>query len=153
MCCWLFSTARTPPPPFLVQPSGPIPVIVSHRKESPLQSTKQITLLPLSRNLVPGSSPRGGRVGEVPGQEVLTRGVARWAARCSRGTAWMAHLVFLDAIHSTKIIGSCQNSMDRFGSDRKRFEKIGPPIEVDHFSRSDRLEFRLNGSRPYERYM
>ena len=28
------------------------------------------------------------------------------------------------------------------------FEKTGPPFEVDHFSRSDLLEFWLNGSRP-----
>ena len=34
------------------------------------------------------------------------------------------------------------------GSNRKSFEKTGPPFEVDHFSRSDRLEFCLNGSRP-----
>ena len=33
-------------------------------------------------------------------------------------------------------------------SNRKSFEKTGPPFEVDHFSRSDRLEFWLNGSRP-----
>ena len=39
---------------------------------------------------------------------------------------------------------SAQNSMDRFCPT----EKTGPPFEVDHFSRSDRSEFRLNGSRP-----
>ena len=39
--------------------------------------------------------------------------------------------------------------MDRFN--RKRFEKTGPPFEVDHFSRSERLEFWLNGSRPWDR--
>ena len=33
-------------------------------------------------------------------------------------------------------------------SNRKSFEKTGPPFEVDQFSRSDRLEFWLNGSRP-----
>ena len=33
-------------------------------------------------------------------------------------------------------------------SNRKRFEKTGPPFEMDHFSRSDRSEFWLNGSRP-----
>ena len=38
--------------------------------------------------------------------------------------------------------------MDRFGPTGKSFEKTGPPFEVDHFSRSDRLEFWLNGSRP-----
>ena len=34
-------------------------------------------------------------------------------------------------------------------SNRKSFEKSGPPFEVDHFSRLDRLEFWLNGSRPW----
>ena len=33
-------------------------------------------------------------------------------------------------------------------SNRKVSKKTGPPFEVDHFSRSDRLEFCLNGSRP-----
>ena len=31
-------------------------------------------------------------------------------------------------------------------SNRDSFEKTGPPFEVDHFSQSDRLEYRLNGS-------
>ena len=53
------------------------------------------------------------------------------------------------AIHSTKIsenFGPKLNGSVR--SNRKSFEKTGPPFEVDHFSRSDRLEFWLNGSRP-----
>ena len=53
------------------------------------------------------------------------------------------------AIHSTKIsrnFGPNLNGSVR--SNRKSFEKTGPPFEVDHFSRSDRLEFWLNGSRP-----
>ena len=33
-------------------------------------------------------------------------------------------------------------------SNRKSFEKTGPPFEVVLCSRSDRLEFGLNGSRP-----
>ena len=33
-------------------------------------------------------------------------------------------------------------------SNRKSFEKTGPPFEVDYFSQSDRSEFWLNGSRP-----
>ena len=33
-------------------------------------------------------------------------------------------------------------------SNRKSFRKTGPPFEVVLFSRSDRLEFWLNGSRP-----
>ena len=36
-----------------------------------------------------------------------------------------------------------------FRSNRKSFEKTGPPFEVVHFSRSDRLEFWLNVSRPW----
>ena len=38
--------------------------------------------------------------------------------------------------------------MDRFGP-AGSFEKTGPPFEVVLFSRSDRSEFCLNGSRPY----
>ena len=34
-------------------------------------------------------------------------------------------------------------------SNPKSFEKTGPPFEVEHFSRLDRLEFWLNGSRPW----
>ena len=34
------------------------------------------------------------------------------------------------------------------GSVQPSFEKTGSPFEVDHFSRSGRLEFWLNGSRP-----
>ena len=34
---------------------------------------------------------------------------------------------------------------------RKSFEKTGAPFEVDNFSRSDRSEFWLNGSRPMNR--
>ena len=40
---------------------------------------------------------------------------------------------------------SVQNSMDRFGPTGKVSKK---PFEVDQFSRSDRLEFWLNGSPP-----
>ena len=37
--------------------------------------------------------------------------------------------------------------MDRFGPTGKVSKKTGPPFEVVLFSRSDRLEFWLNGSR------
>ena len=37
----------------------------------------------------------------------------------------------------------------KFRSNRKSFEKTGPPFEVVLFSRSDRSEFWLNGSRPW----
>ena len=43
---------------------------------------------------------------------------------------------------------SVQNSMDRFGPTGK-VSKKRPPFEVDHFSRSDRSEFCLNGSCPW----
>ena len=53
------------------------------------------------------------------------------------------------AIHSTKISGNFGPKLNgSVRSNRKRFEKTGPPFEVDHVSRSDRLEFWLNGSRP-----
>ena len=55
----------------------------------------------------------------------------------------------LGAIHSTKISGNFGPKLNgSVWSNRKSFEKTGPPFEVDHFSRSDRLEFWLNGSRP-----
>ena len=53
------------------------------------------------------------------------------------------------AIHSTKLSGNFGPKLNgSVRSNRKSFEKTGPPFEVDHFSRSDRLEFWLNGSRP-----
>ena len=53
------------------------------------------------------------------------------------------------AIHSTKISGNFGPKLNgSVRSNRKSFEKTGPPFEVDHFSQSDRLEFWLNGSRP-----
>ena len=53
------------------------------------------------------------------------------------------------AIHSTKISGNFGPKLNgSVWSNQKSFEKTGPPFEVDHFSRSDRLEFWLNGSRP-----
>ena len=48
----------------------------------------------------------------------------------------------IGAIYSTKIsenFGPKLNGSVR--SNRKSFEKTGPPFEVDHFSRSDRSEF------------
>ena len=53
------------------------------------------------------------------------------------------------AIHSTKISGNFGPKLsESVRSNRKSFEKTGPPFEVDQFSRSNRLEFWLNGSRP-----
>ena len=49
-------------------------------------------------------------------------------------------------IHSTKISGNFGPKLNgSVRSNRKSFEKTGPPFEVDQFSRSDRLEFWLNG--------
>ena len=60
-----------------------------------------------------------------------------------------ARLVTGGAIHSTKISGNFGPKLNgSVLSNRKSFEKTGPPFEVDHFSRSDRLEFWLNGLRP-----
>ena len=53
------------------------------------------------------------------------------------------------AIHSTKMSGNFGPELNgSVRSNRKSFEKTGPLFEVDQFSRSDRLEFWLNGSRP-----
>ena len=52
------------------------------------------------------------------------------------------------AIHSTKISGNFGPKLNVSArSSRKSFEKTGPPFEVVLFSRSDRSEFWLNGSR------
>ena len=55
----------------------------------------------------------------------------------------------MGAIHSTKLSGIFGPKLNgSVRSNRKSFEKTGPPFEVVLFSRSDRLEFWLNGSRP-----
>ena len=52
------------------------------------------------------------------------------------------------AIHSTKLSGNFGPKLNgSVRSNRKSFGKTGPPFEVVLFSRSDRLEFWLNGSR------
>jgi len=43
---------------------------------------------------------------------------------------------------------SVQNSMDKFGPTGKVSKKTGPPFEVDHFSRSDRLEILVEWIAP-----
>ena len=55
----------------------------------------------------------------------------------------------MGAIHSTKISGNLGPKLNgSVRSNRKKCEKTGPPVEVDHVSRSDRSEFWFNGSRP-----
>ena len=62
-------------------------------------------------------------------------------------------MVSVGAIHSTKISGNFGPKLNgSVRSNRKSFEKTGPPFEVVLFSRSDRLEFWLNGSRPVSRF-
>ena len=57
------------------------------------------------------------------------------------------------AIHSTKISGNFGPKLNgSVRSNRKSFEKTGPPFEVVLFSRSDWYEFWLNGSRPVMSY-
>ena len=61
-------------------------------------------------------------------------------------TVWNWSGKTMGAIHSTKISGNFGPKLNgSVRSNRKRFEKTGPPFEVDHFSRSDPLEFWLNG--------
>ena len=57
--------------------------------------------------------------------------------------------MILGAIHSTKVSGNFGPKLNgSVRSNRKSFEKTGPPFEVVLFSRSDRSECWLNGSRP-----
>ena len=59
-----------------------------------------------------------------------------------------AILLFTGATHSTEISGNLGPKLNgSVWSNRKSFEKTGPPFELDHFSRSDRSEFWLNESR------
>ena len=58
-------------------------------------------------------------------------------------------VITMGEIHSTKLSGNFGPKLNgSVRSNRKSFEKTGPPFEVVLFSRSDRLEFWLNGSRP-----
>ena len=70
---------------------------------------------------------------------------------CTRTTSDIARKreKTLGATHSTKISGKFGLKLNEsVWSNRKSFEKTGPPFEVDHFFRSDRSKFWLNGSRP-----
>ena len=65
---------------------------------------------------------------------------------------YVASLVSVEtrgAIHSTKLSGNFGPKLNgSVRSNRKSFEKTGPPFEVVLFSRSDRSGFWFNGSRP-----
>ena len=55
----------------------------------------------------------------------------------------------MGAIHSTKISGNFGLKLNgSVRSNRKSFEKSGPPFEVDHFSRLDRSD-RFDHSDPF----
>ena len=59
----------------------------------------------------------------------------------------------MGTIYSIKISGNFASKLNgSLRSNRKSFEKTGPPFEVGHFSRSDQSEFWLNGSRPVSPY-
>ena len=61
----------------------------------------------------------------------------------------MGHMATWGTIHSTKLSGNFGPKLNgSVRSNRKSFGKTGPPFEVVLFSRSDQLEFWLNGSRP-----
>ena len=64
----------------------------------------------------------------------------------------MHHGILFDPpLHSTKISGNFGPKLNgSVRSNRKSFEKTGPPFEVVLFSQSDRSEFWLNGSRPIQ---
>ena len=68
---------------------------------------------------------------------------------CIMGTVKVANgMLSVDqgSIHLTKISGNFDPKLNgSVRSNRKSFDIIGPPFEVDHFSRSDRSEFWMNG--------
>ena len=69
--------------------------------------------------------------------------------RVTQTTKGVTKSVFLGATHSTKISGNFGLKLNgSVRSNRKSFENTGPPFEVDLFSRSDRSDRWLNGSRP-----
>ena len=75
--------------------------------------------------------------------------LAKWAVNTHASSFWNFCRLPQGAIHSTKISGNFGPKLNgSVRSHRKSFEKTGPLFEVDQFSRSDRLGFWLNGSRP-----
>ena len=60
--------------------------------------------------------------------------------------------VTMGAIHSTKISGNFGPKLNvSVRYNRKSFLKTGPPFEVDHFSRSNRLEILVEWIAPHIR--
>ena len=83
-----------------------------------------------------------GVIGSLPANQVVVVSIHLLKALDTKG-----------AIHSTKISGNFGPKLNgSVRSNRKSFEKTGPPFEVVLFSRSDRSECWLNGSRPRLRF-
>ena len=141
--------ARPPPPTsaFLVQPSGPIPVIV----QSSEGHTNQITLLPLSRNLVPGSSPRGGPSKRSP----WARGSDKW---CNQMQSWNnlnGPLSFQGRDPFNQNYRKFRSKTQWIGSvpTGKVSKKLVQLLRWTSFLGRTSRKFWLNRSRPYEHYM
>ena len=92
-----------------------------------------------------------------PYQQFVTQALSLFLRDYEKGKPWeqglnsFTHIkhVSRGAIHSTKISGNFGPKLNgSVRSNRKSFEKTGPPFEVVLFSRSDRFEFWLNASRP-----
>ena len=80
---------------------------------------------------------------KIPCKQALRGALA--AGREKEGELATTSLEFEAAIHSTKISGNFGPKLSGLvRSNRKSFEKTGPPFEVDYFSRADQLEFWLN---------
>ena len=102
----------------------------------------------------------GSKVNQIPTPQLwsVTFTVSIWWRMfvyvnhvCTRTTSDIARKreKTLGEIHSTKISGKFGLKLNgSVQSNRESFEKTGPSFEVDHFFRSDRSEFWLNGSRP-----
>ena len=88
-------------------------------------------------------------MGQMRGQLNLFSVTKREKMAFSEGAIVAFPNVIKGAIHSTKNSGNFGPKLNgSVRSNRKSFEKTGPPFEVVLFSRSDRSECWLNGSRP-----
>ena len=80
---------------------------------------------------------------------VLLLATSCWEPLAQEDQFYQYQKVILGAIHSTKLSGNFGPKLNgSVRSNRKSFEKTGPPFEVVLFFRSDRSEFWSNGSRP-----
>ena len=80
---------------------------------------------------------------------VLSLATSCWEPLAQEDQFYQYQKVILGAIHSTKLSGNFGPKLNgSVRSNRKSFEKTGPPFEVVLFFRSDQSEFWSNGSRP-----